>query len=500
MRKDIPALPKLVMILTSVIISAKRGTAQYHSLPHSMIASSVAFHIQNGRQMTALIRRRSGCINSLLQITQRQKCGIYEKLEQGRTTWQKARIHPSLNSVTTGLLRNPRSPISTTGRCIHSATTAVDEFSTTSNINKSTSSNSQMSPLTAASRLGLDPYLNRFHAPIVNHERYSFPGWPETHTFPMDKFERLAHALTTNCKASQPEWSTLPRPLVRSSLDFFQPLDFHDAISSGWIQQPTGPIDASYFHEFLSGQLSEEDARIIGFREHVSRPELIERTVLEVAGTVLAVQLAFRYGIASNVAGGTHHARPDAGAGYTILNDLAVAANYATDEKLNGGSVEGVKRVLVVDCDVHQGDGTAHFEDLGGSGRLFTLSMHCESNYPLRKAKSTYDVGLPDGCNDEEYMIALRDIVGKAFKDVKPDLVLYDAGVDVYEGDKLGRLNISENGIRQRDRWVLDQCVTKGIPVVAVVGGGYDRDVDALSYTKNVLMFGESTNYGSLDV
>lgn len=247
-----------------------------------------------------------------------------------------------------------------------------------------------------------------------------------------------------------------------------------------WFADPSGPIDSEFLNSFLEGKLDDDRTRHIGFREQTSRPELIERTVLEVAGTVLASQLAFKHGIASNTAGGTHHACSQRGAGYTILNDLAVTANFLTDERLNGGTVTGVRRVLVLDCDVHQGDGTAKFGDLG-DGRLSTLSIHCASNYPRLKAHSTYDVGLPDGCSDEEYMHFLEESVKTAFEEVKPDFVLYDAGVDVYKNDKLGRLELTEPGIRRRDRWVLDLCVTAGIPVVAVIGGGYDADVDALA-------------------
>jgi acetoin utilization deacetylase AcuC-like enzyme len=126
------------------------------------------------------------------------------------------------------------------------------------------------------------------------------------------------------------------------------------------------------------------------------------------------------------------------------------------------------------------GDGTAKFGDLG-EGRLSSLSIHCASNYPRLKALSTYDVGLRDGCTDDEYMDVLKISVTKAMDEVQPHLIIYDAGVDVFEGDKLGRLSLTEDGIRRRDRWVLDECVTKGIPVAAVVGGGYDKDVDALA-------------------
>eukprot|EP00525_Craspedostauros_australis_P002040 CAMPEP_0198124410 /NCGR_PEP_ID=MMETSP1442-20131203/39831_1 /TAXON_ID= /ORGANISM="Craspedostauros australis, Strain CCMP3328" /LENGTH=435 /DNA_ID=CAMNT_0043783795 /DNA_START=416 /DNA_END=1724 /DNA_ORIENTATION=+ len=334
----------------------------------------------------------------------------------------------------------------------------------------------------ATSRLGLDPVTNRFHAPLVYHENYSFADWPPNHTFPMDKFHRIAHALmSTSFKTVAT--STLPRPLVRQEDHFFRTLNFND-VPREWFDI----IDEDFVDRFLDSKLSVQEARYIGFRDQAGRPELIERTVLEVAGTILTAQLACKHGIAGNVAGGTHHAHPAGGAGYTILNDFAVATNFLINADLHRGSVPHIDRVLVVDCDVHQGDGTAKFSTQWKDGdddalkdRLFTLSMHCASNYPRLKAHSTYDIGLHDGCTDDEYMEALTTNVERAITEVRPDFVFYDAGVDVYEHDKLGRLKVSESGIRQRDRWVLDRCVSSGIPVAAVVGGGYDKDVDALA-------------------
>jgi len=223
-----------------------------------------------------------------------------------------------------------------------------------------------------------------------------------------------------------------------------------------------------------------------------------ERTVLEVAGTVLAAQLAWEYGLATNAAGGTHHAHSEMGAGYTILNDLAVTANYLIKNhggkgqgprrRPRGGGEEGgkegegasVQTVLVIDCDVHQGDGTAKFANILGKG-LVTLSLHCESNYPTLKANSTYDVGLPDGMEDDAYMEVLETSVLRAIEETRPDFVLYDAGVDVHEDDFLGRLGLTEGGIRRRDRWVMETCVERGIPIVGVIGGGYDKDPVALA-------------------
>jgi acetoin utilization deacetylase AcuC-like enzyme len=336
-----------------------------------------------------------------------------------------------------------------------------------------------------ASRLGLDPLQNRFHAPIVYHERYSFADWPPHHTFPMNKFERIAHALQTTCKRSTTT-SKLSRPIIRSPSDFFRPLDLQQIISQYSNDWFYSIIDQDFVTRFLAGQLTPQEARSIGFgQEQTRRPELIERTVLEVAGTILTCQLASRFGIASNLAGGTHHAHPTGGAGYTILNDLAVASNFLLTKRNNSRNIMSVvQRILVIDCDVHQGDGTAKFcsnDNNNLCGKLFTLSLHCESNYPTQKATSTFDVGIRDGCRDDEYLEILQASVNQAMNEIRPDFVLYDAGVDIYEYDHLGRLNISEEGIRKRDRWVLDRCVSAGIPVAAVVGGGYDKDVNALA-------------------
>lgn len=337
-----------------------------------------------------------------------------------------------------------------------------------------------------ASHLGLDPSHNRFHSPLVYHEEYSFLDWPDKHTFPMNKFARLAHALLNNCQATSVD-SSLPRPLVREPSDFFRPLDFTDAIQQDWLKSH-GPIDPAFIQRFLNAELSEAEARRIGFPlDQIKRPELIRRTVVEVAGTVLTCQLACRYGLAANLAGGTHHAHPAHGSGYTIINDAAVATHVITSSppQQNGMNVQ---RVLVVDCDVHQGDGTAQFcHHPTLQGKLWTLSLHCVSNYPHVKALSTIDVGLRDGIRDDEYMESLENSMDKALDAIQPDFVIYNAGVDIYEHDRLGRLKVSEAGIRRRDRFVVERCVNANIAVAAVIGGGYDKDVDTLARRHGIL-------------
>lgn len=290
----------------------------------------------------------------------------------------------------------------------------------------------------------------------------------------MDKFARLGSAILNT-----PQPTLDGHPLVLQESHFFRPLDYNKTNLPQLLHWLCGPLDQDFVHRFLSSQLTTEEARMIGFREQTPRPELIRRTVLEVAGTVLTAQLACHYGVAANLAGGTHHAHSTMGAGYTILNDLVVTASVLTSNDTTMNLPFPIKRVLVIDCDVHQGDGTAQCMDHVPG--LYTLSLHCASNYPHPKATSTYDVGLPDKMQDEAYLQVLKESVVRAVEEIQPDLILYDAGVDIYRHDKLGRLHITEEGIRQRDRFVIDYCVQMEIPVAAVIGGGYDKDVDALA-------------------
>lgn len=434
----------------------------------------------------------AGNANSFCCITRR----TFVTVPQITATAPKTTVSTATTSIPTILkTRSSRSVTSETGE-----STAMKPLSSlTSSYPPNPSTKEQIDheeiPFTACSKLGLNPLQNRFHAPIIYHPNYSFDNWPSHYTFPMDKFKRLAHAVTTTCSKTHPQSSQLSRPLVRSFHDFFVPLHYNHPSSTStipnraitqemiqtWFAEPKGPLCPKFLSSFLSGDLSLEECRMIGFREQTSKPELIERTVLEVLGTILTCQLAYQYGIASNLAGGTHHASRSAGAGYTILNDLAIAANFLTDMELNEGSISTVNRVLVIDTDVHQGDGTAKFGNLGKLHRLATLSIHCSENYPRRKADSDYDIGLPSGTSDDEYMKRLQESVELAFEEVRPDFVLYDAGIDVFVDDTLGRLHLSENGIRKRDRYVLNRCVELGIPVAAVIGGGYDKDIDALA-------------------
>ena len=199
---------------------------------------------------------------------------------------------------------------------------------------------------------------------------------------------------------------------------------------------------------------------------------LIQRTRLECSGTVRTVQLALERGLAANLAGGTHHAHWDYGSGFTILNDLVIAATWAREHT-------AVRRVAIVDLDVHQGDGTAAL--FGGEPDVFTMSLHCGANFPFRKAVSDLDVDVPRGTADREYLQLLRKHLPAVLDRHRPELVLYDAGVDVYAGDQLGYLSLSHAGIYQRDRYVIDTCVARSVPIACVIGGGYDRNAQALA-------------------
>lgn len=220
--------------------------------------------------------------------------------------------------------------------------------------------------------------------------------------------------------------------------------------------------DPAYVAEVLSAQVPAAKERRIGFpvTEQVAR-----RAQVVPGGTYLAALLALEHGFAANTAGGSHHALGDTGAGFCVFNDLAIAAVRLVDE----GTVE---RVLIVDCDVHQGDGTAAL--CAGRPGIATYSIHAEKNFPVRKARSTLDVPLADGVGDDEYLAVLEATLGPMMADFAPELVLYQAGVDPWEGDRLGRLRLTHAGLAERERTVVRLCA--GIPIASALGGGYGTD------------------------
>ena len=222
-----------------------------------------------------------------------------------------------------------------------------------------------------------------------------------------------------------------------------------------------------YHRAFARGTLTHQEQRRIGLP---ATTPLVQRTWLAVGGTVLTARLALEHGLACHLAGGTHHAYPDRGSGFCIFNDCAVAAQVLLNEAR-------VQQLMVIDLDVHQGDATAAI--FASEPRVFTVSVHCQSNFPLRKQNSDVDLPLDDGIQDDDYLIAIGDLIPNLLDQVQPDLVLYNAGVDPHRGDRLGKLCLSSGGLLNRDRLVLDACLRRSIPVATVIGGGYD-DLDPL--------------------
>ncbi|MEM8783418.1 MAG: histone deacetylase [Planctomycetota bacterium] len=299
--------------------------------------------------------------------------------------------------------------------------------------------------------------------PLVYHEQYVTP-LPAGHRFPMGKFALLREVLVE--EGFSPKSFRTPEPATRDQI--------------------TAVHDPAYFDAFTRGGLTRDQLRVMGLPWSEG---LVRRTVRAVGGTIRTAELALEHGLAANCAGGTHHAHRDFGSGFCILNDLAVAAEHLLRE-------HRVSQVLILDLDVHQGDGTARvFAD---EPRVFTASLHCGKNFPARKARGDLDVDLPKGMGDAAYLDVLRGGVreavsgsasaasrraGVAFtglekllERVEPDVVLYDAGVDVHVDDALGHLALSDAGLSARDRFVIETCRTQGVPVACVIGGGYDRD------------------------
>ena len=227
--------------------------------------------------------------------------------------------------------------------------------------------------------------------------------------------------------------------------------------------------DPDYVDQVLSAAVPRDKERRIGFPVNAM---VARRAQAVPGGTWLAGMLALEHGFAANTAGGSHHALADTGAGYCVFNDLAVAATRLTGE----GAVE---RVLIVDVDVHQGDGTAALT--AGHPQIATYSIHAEKNFPVRKARSTLDVPLADGIGDKEYAATLRSTLAPLIDEVQPGLILYQGGVDPFAGDRLGRLGLSEDGLARRDRLVADLAIARGIPLASTVGGGYGDDVMAIA-------------------
>ncbi len=227
--------------------------------------------------------------------------------------------------------------------------------------------------------------------------------------------------------------------------------------------------DPDYVAEVLEARVPPEKTRRIGFP---ITEQVAHRARAVPGGTWTAAMLAIEHGFAANTAGGSHHALANTGAGYCIFNDLAVAAVRLVEEGTVG-------RIAIVDCDVHQGDGTAALT--AGRTDIVTYSIHAEKNFPARKARSTLDVGLPDGVDDDGYLEQLATTLIPFLDEHAPDLILYQAGVDPFAGDRLGRLAVSEAGLVARDTLIADLALARNLPLASTVGGGYGDDVMAIA-------------------
>ena len=281
-------------------------------------------------------------------------------------------------------------------------------------------------------------------------ERFTIP-LPPGHRFPVSKYALLRDAVAATC----PEVQLIEAP----------------AATDGELALAHSP---SYVHDATHGLLSAAAQRAIGLPWS---PALVERARRSVGATVCAARAALHDGLAAQLAGGTHHAHADRGAGFCIFNDTAVAARLMQAEMHR--SQRRSLRVLVIDLDVHQGDGTAAI--FADDPSVFTLSLHGARNFPVRKATSDLDVELPDGCADEPYLEALERALAQAWQRLEAmpiGLAFFLAGADPHEGDRLGRLKLSDAGLVERDRRVLGALHARGIPVAITMAGGYGHDID----------------------
>jgi len=286
--------------------------------------------------------------------------------------------------------------------------------------------------------------------PVINHEDY-FAKIGDDHKFPINKFGELASYL-------------LKKKIINH---------FHKPHPCS-IKTLKGAHSENYISNIINKSLDQNGVKKIGFPLVDS---VVKRSLVATGGTVLASKLALEYRIACNTAGGSHHANFDGGAGYCVFNDVAVAANYLLNKGL-------VKKILIVDLDVHQGNGNSDI--FGNNKNVFTFSMHSKSNYPAKKSKSDLDIELEDNTEDQKYIETLKDSIQLLNKQ-KFDFVFYIAGVDVHFNDRLGKLKLSDDGIKKREEIVIGNFFSKKIPICGVLGGGYNKNFDKLVELHSIL-------------
>ena len=283
---------------------------------------------------------------------------------------------------------------------------------------------------------------------VIHHPEYDAKSVPSSHRFPMRKYSRLARRLEDS-------------GLITAENPFIEP------VAADYLQVASAH-HPDYVRNAFNLTLDKARIREIGFELN---EDVVYRSRLSCGGTLLAAHIAMDEGIACNGAGGSHHARYETGAGFCVFNDVAVAITALRSQGV-------IRKAMIIDCDVHQGDGSADI--FSGDDTVFTLSVHCEDNWPTRKVYGDMDVGLPVGMTDDAYLARLKDAVQSAFDIFTPDIVFYNAGVDVHADDRLGKLSLTENGIARRDALVLGMVREHHCPVVGVMGGGYNRDNDRL--------------------
>ena len=286
--------------------------------------------------------------------------------------------------------------------------------------------------------------LNKITLIKIAYDKIYAHPLPEGHRFPMLKYELIPEQL-------------LHEGSITAENIFAPKLCLKEIIL-----QTHHPI---YFDKLVNQNLSASEQRKIGFPQS---PELITRELIITQGTIDCCHSAIQYGVALNVAGGTHHAFADRGEGFCLLNDMAIATNYLLQQKM-------ATKILIIDLDVHQGNGTAKlFEN---ESRVFTFSMHGQHNYPFHKEKSDADIPLPDGIDDATYLSLLEEHLRKIIKQVQPDFAFYLSGVDILSTDKFGKLKVSMQGCQLRDEFVFKTLFQNHIPVTVAMGGGYSPDV-----------------------
>ena len=303
--------------------------------------------------------------------------------------------------------------------------------------------------------------------PIFYHDKYDAETVPDEHRFPMRKYRQTGGVLKEAGLVSAANPFRRPKPASFEMIALAH--------------------DPAYVRAVFDQTVDYKTARTIGFE---MTHAVAMRSRLSCMGTYLAGEAALASGLAANAAGGSHHARYAHGAGFCVFNDVAVAIRALQQ-------TGAVRRALVIDCDVHQGDGTADI--FQNDDTVFTFSLHCETNFPVRKVASSLDIGLDDGAGNETYLAELEHGLAASFDSFEPDIVFYNSGVDPHEDDRLGKLKLSDEGIRQREALVVSFVRQRGFPLVCVMGGGYSRDVAHLARL-HAMVFEEAARYAAAQV